>query len=109
MPAITIGHYTVDLAGRTAHRTEDPGQEVHLTRTEWQVLDVLVSNPGKLLSQRQLLQAVWGPDYGDQVDYLRAFIKSLRKKIEPDPDHPQYITTEPWIGYRFNGMPVALP
>jgi two-component system KDP operon response regulator KdpE len=51
------------------------------------------------------LQAVWGPDYGDQVDYLRVFIKTLRKKIEPDPDHPQYITTEPWVGYRFNGMP----
>jgi len=49
------------------------------------------------------LQAVWGPDYGDQVDYLRAFIKSLRKKVEPDPEHPHYIMTEPWIGYRFNG------
>ena len=48
---------------------------------------------------------MWGPDYGDQVDYLRAFIKSLRKKIEPNPEHPQYITTEPWVGYRFNGAP----
>ena len=50
---------------------------------------------------------MWGPDYGDQVDYLRAFIKSLRKKIEPNPEQPQYITTEPWVGYRFNGTPTA--
>ncbi len=52
---------------------------------------------------RELLQAVWGPDYGDQVDYLRVFIRNLRKKIESDPDHPEFVTTEPWVGYRFNG------
>jgi two-component system KDP operon response regulator KdpE len=55
-----------------------------------------------------LLQAVWGPDYGNQVDYLRVFIKNLRKKIELNPDHPEYITTEPWVGYRFNGLPESL-
>ena len=52
---------------------------------------------------RELLQAVWGPDYGDQVDYLRVIIRNLRKKIESDPDHPVLVSTEPWVGYRFNG------
>src|SRR6201981_2455281 len=56
-----------------------------------------------VLSHRELLQAVWGPDYGDQVDYLRVFVKNLRKKIEANPEHPQYIMTEPWVGYRFKG------
>jgi two-component system KDP operon response regulator KdpE len=57
------------------------------------------------VKHRELLQAVWGPDYGDQVEYLRVFIKKLRKKIEADPEHPEYITTEPWVGYRFNTTP----
>ncbi len=55
------------------------------------------------MPHRELLQAVWGPDYGDEVDYLRVFIKNLRRKIETNSDQPHYITTEPWVGYRFNG------
>jgi two-component system KDP operon response regulator KdpE len=82
-----------------------PGRQARLTPKEFDLIRYLVAHANKVLSHRELLQAVWGPDYGDQVDYLRAFIKSLRKKVEPDPDHPQYITTEPWIGYRFNGIP----
>jgi two-component system KDP operon response regulator KdpE len=77
----------------------------HLTPKELDLLRYLTQHANQAVSHRELLQAVWGPDYGDQVDYLRVFIKTLRKKIEPDPDHPQYITTEPWVGYRFNGMP----
>jgi two-component system KDP operon response regulator KdpE len=69
------------------------------------LLRYLTQHANEAVSHRELLQAVWGPDYGDQVDYLRAFIKSLRKKIEPNPESPQYITTEPWVGYRFNGTP----
>ena len=60
------------------------------------------------MPHRELLQSIWGPDYGDQVDYLRVFIKNLRKKIENDPEHPELITTEPWVGYRFNGQPQSM-
>ena len=61
-----------------------------------------------MVSHRQLLQAVWGPDYGDQVEYLRVFIKNLRRKMDKNPESPEYITTEPWVGYRFNGIPESL-
>jgi two-component system KDP operon response regulator KdpE len=77
------------------------GQMVRLTPKEFELLRQLVANQGKALSHRRLLQAVWGPDYGDETEYLRVFINQLRKKIEPDPHHPRYIHTEPWIGYRF--------
>jgi two-component system, OmpR family, KDP operon response regulator KdpE len=79
-------------AGKTA---------VRLTPKEFELLRYLVANAGKPVPHRELLQAVWGPDYGDQTDYLRVFVTHLRKKIEPDPAHPRYILTEPWIGYRF--------
>jgi two-component system KDP operon response regulator KdpE len=77
------------------------GQLVRLTPKEFELLRQLVANQGKALSHRRLLQAVWGPDYGDETEYLRVFINQLRKKIEPDPHHPRYIHTEPWVGYRF--------
>jgi two-component system KDP operon response regulator KdpE len=76
---------------------------VRLTPKEFDLLRYLVSHAGKPVPHRELLQAVWGPDYGDQSDYLRVFITHLRKKIEPHPAKPQYILTEPWIGYRFAG------
>ena len=75
---------------------------VRLTPKEFDLLRYLVSHAGKPVPHRELLQAVWGPDYGDQTDYLRVFITHLRKKIEPKPAKPQYILTEPWIGYRFD-------
>ncbi len=77
------------------------GEAVHLTPKEFDLLRQLVANQGKPLSHRRLLQAVWGPDYGDETEYLRVTINQLRKKIEPDPTHPKYVLTEPWIGYRF--------
>jgi len=77
------------------------GQAVHLTPKEFEVLKYLVANQGKPLPHRRLLQAVWGPDYGDETENLRVVINQLRKKIEPDPAHPTYIATEPWVGYRF--------
>jgi two-component system KDP operon response regulator KdpE len=76
---------------------------VRLTPKEFDLLRYLVSHAGKPVPHRELLQAVWGPDYGDQSDYLRVFITHLRKKIEANPARPQYILTEPWIGYRFAG------
>jgi two-component system KDP operon response regulator KdpE len=77
------------------------GQAVHLTPKEFEVLKYLVANQGKPLAHRRLLQAVWGPDYGDETENLRVVVNQLRKKIEANPAHPKYILTEPWIGYRF--------
>jgi two-component system KDP operon response regulator KdpE len=90
-------------------RTVDNGVVAsHLTPKELELLRYLTQHPNEAVSHRQLLQAVWGPDYGDQVDYLRVFVRSLRKKIESNPERPEYITTEPWVGYRFNA-PAAGP
>jgi two-component system KDP operon response regulator KdpE len=77
------------------------GKAVRLTPKEFELLHYLVANQGKPLLHRRMLQVVWGPDYGQETEYLRVFINQLRKKIEPDPRHPRYIHTEPWIGYRF--------
>jgi two-component system KDP operon response regulator KdpE len=77
------------------------GEAVHLTPKEFELLRHLVANQGKPLSHRRLLQAVWGPDYGDETEYLRVTVNQLRKKIEPEPSRPKYILTEPWVGYRF--------
>ena len=76
-------------------------KNVRLTPKEFDLLRHLVAHGGKPVPHRELLQAVWGPDYGDETDYLRVFINHLRKKIEPNPAHPKYILTEPWVGYRF--------
>ena len=99
---LRIGSLTIDFVARTVRQGT---RAAHLTPTELDLLRYLTQHANEAISHRELLQAVWGPDYGDQVDYLRAFIKSLRKKIELNPERPQYITTEPWVGYRFNGTP----
>ncbi|MGO9641796.1 MAG: response regulator transcription factor [Candidatus Acidiferrales bacterium] len=77
------------------------GKAIHLTPKESEVLRELVRNHGKPISHRRLLQAVWGPDYGEQTEYLRVVVNQLRKKIETDPSRPKFLLTEPWIGYRF--------
>jgi two-component system, OmpR family, KDP operon response regulator KdpE len=77
------------------------GRDVHLTPKEFELLRQLVLNAGKPLTHRRLLQAVWGPDYGDEPEYLRVMINQLRKKLESDPTRPKLILTEPWVGYRF--------
>jgi two-component system KDP operon response regulator KdpE len=77
------------------------GRSVRLTPKEFDLLRHLVANQGKPLEHRRLLQVVWGPDYGNETEYLRVFINQLRKKIEPDPANPKYIHTDPWVGYRF--------
>jgi two-component system, OmpR family, KDP operon response regulator KdpE len=97
---LRVGDLTIDFVARSVTRGT---ASTHLTPKELDLLRYLTQHANEAVSHRELLQVVWGPDYGDQVEYLRAFIKSLRKKIEPNPDHPQYITTEPWVGYRFNG------
>jgi len=99
---IQIGSLVIDFVTRTVSKGDKP---VHLTPKELDLLRYLALHPNHVISHRELLQAVWGPDYGNQVDYLRVFIKNLRKKMEVNPDNPQYILTEPWVGYRFNDSP----
>ena len=96
-----IGHHDIDLTAHTVHRSDDPAVSVHLTRTEWQLLSILARNPGKLISQRQLLQQVWGPTYQEETQYLRQYIAQLRRKLEDDPSRPRHIITEPGMGYRY--------
>ncbi|HUS06563.1 MAG TPA: response regulator transcription factor, partial [Bryobacteraceae bacterium] len=78
------------------------GNPVRLTPKEFELLRILVANADRAVPHRKLLQSVWGPDYGDEVEYLRVFVNTLRKKIEPVPSSPRYLLTEPWIGYRFS-------
>jgi two-component system KDP operon response regulator KdpE len=99
---IRVGELVIDFVGRTASHGD---RTSHLTPKELDLVRYLTSHANEAVAHRELLQAVWGPDYGDQVDYLRVFIRNLRKKIEADPDHPEFVTTEPWVGYRFNGTP----
>jgi two-component system KDP operon response regulator KdpE len=94
---VTIGAVEVDFDTR---QVTSRGRNVRLTPKEFELLRYFVSHPNKVLSHRELLQAVWGPDYGDQVDYLRVFVNQLRKKIEQSPSKPVYLLTEPWVGYR---------
>lgn len=99
---LRVGKLLIDFGAR---KVTNGGKTAHLTPKELDLLRHLTQSPNQAVSHRELLQAVWGPDYGDQVDYLRATIKNLRKKVELSPDEPQYIMTEPWVGYRFNGLP----
>jgi two-component system KDP operon response regulator KdpE len=92
------GDLEIDFDNRRV-RVEE--KSVRLTPKEFELLRHLVSRGGKPVPHRELLQAVWGPDYGDETDYLRVFINHLRKKIELDPARPKYVLTEPWVGYRF--------
>ena len=95
---ITTDDFTVDLATKRVTRA---GEEVRLTPTEWGIVEVLVRNPDRLVSQRQLLQEVWGPQYGEETNYLRVHLAHIRRKLEPVPGQPRYFVTEPGMGYRF--------
>jgi two-component system, OmpR family, KDP operon response regulator KdpE len=99
-PVVTTGHFTVDLAAKRVTRNGDG--DVSLTPTEWQLLEVLVRNRGRLVTQRQLLQEVWGPAYETESNYLRVYVAQLRRKLEPEPSRPRYLLTEPGMGYRFD-------
>lgn len=91
-------HFTVDLAAKRVHTAEG---DVRLTPTEWHIVEVLVRNPGRLVTQRQLLQEVWGPQYEKETNYLRVYLAQIRQKLEPDPSRPRYFITEARMGYRF--------
>jgi two-component system KDP operon response regulator KdpE len=98
---VHIGQFVVDVANRSVHERDDPTRTVRLTKTEWQLLEIFARNPGKLVSQRQLLQEVWGPTYLNETHYLRQYLNQLRRKLEPDPARPRHLLTEPGMGYRF--------
>ncbi|MFJ9352410.1 response regulator [Streptomyces sp. NPDC101237] len=92
--------FTIDLLAKKAVRA---GQDVRLTPTEWHLLEILVTNPGRLVTQRHLLHEVWGVSQGTKTNYLRVYMAQLRRKLEADPAHPRYLITEPGMGYRFEG------
>ena len=97
-PVVQTDAFTVDLRAKQVTRAGEP---VHLTPTEWGVLEMLVRHEGKLVSQRDILSHVWGPSYGTQTNYLRVYLASLRRKLEPDPTRPRHLLTEAGMGYRF--------
>ena len=97
-PVVETDSFTVDLAAKTVRRA---GTEVHLTPTEWGMLEMLVRNKGKLVGQKELLREVWGPAYATETHYLRVYLAQLRRKLEDDPSHPRHLITEAGMGYRF--------
>ena len=102
-PIVVSDQLSIDFAAR---QVIAGGKAVRLTPKEFDLLQYLVSNANRPVTHRKLLQTLWGPEYGNEVEYLRVFVSQLRKKIEIDPAHPQYVLTEPWVGYRF-ALPAA--
>jgi two-component system KDP operon response regulator KdpE len=98
-PVVETPDFIIDLAAKRVTRPD--GEEIRLTPTEWGIVEVLASNPGKLITQVKLLRDVWGPTYGEETNYLRVFMAQIRRKLEPDPTGPRYFVTEPGMGYRF--------
>jgi two-component system KDP operon response regulator KdpE len=98
VPAVATDDFTVDLAAKRVVRAG--GDDIRLTPTEWQLLEILARNRGRLVTQRQLLQDVWGPAYETESNYLRVYVAQLRRKLEPDPTRPRYLLTQPGVGYR---------
>jgi two-component system KDP operon response regulator KdpE len=99
LAAIETPDFRIDLA--TKRVTKPDGTEVRLTPTEWAIVEMLVRHRGKLVTQTHLLKEVWGPQYGEETNYLRVFMAQLRRKLEPTPGSPKYLITEPGMGYRF--------
>ena len=102
---MTTQHFSVDLA---ASRVTDAAGDVKLTPIEWSLVEVLVRNAGRLVTSRDLLQAVWGPQYGEETNYLRVHMAHIRRKLEPEPSRPRYFHTETGMGYRFE-LPAPTP
>ncbi|WP_374777523.1 response regulator [Streptomyces sp. NBC_01310] len=95
---VTTDGFTVDLVAKKVRRGD---RSVRLTPTEWHLLEILITHPGRLITQSRLLLEVWGPSYGENTNYLRVYMAQLRRKLEADPSHPRYLITEPGMGYRF--------
>ncbi|MFE7274505.1 response regulator [Streptomyces sp. NPDC057623] len=97
---VETADFSIDLL---AKRVVRGGRDVRLTPTEWHLLEILVVNPGRLITQKHLLQEVWGVSQSSKTNYLRVYMAQLRRKLETDPSHPRYLITEPGMGYRFEG------
>jgi two-component system, OmpR family, KDP operon response regulator KdpE len=97
---VETADFTIDLLAKKAVRA---GHDVRLTPTEWHLLEILVTNPGRLVTQKHLLREVWGVTQSNKTNYLRVYMAQLRRKLEADPSHPRYLITEPGMGYRFEG------
>jgi two-component system KDP operon response regulator KdpE len=100
-PRFEADNVVIDLG---THRVQRDGHDVHLTKTEWALLEAMAEHPGKLLTHRWLLERVWGPGYQEDVEVLRVFVSQLRRKVEPIPERPTLILTDPGIGYRWAHM-----
>jgi two-component system KDP operon response regulator KdpE len=98
-PRVELGELTIDIADRRVTRG---GEEIHLTPIEFELVRALAQNEGRLVTHRQLLQAVWGPEYGEETHYLRVHVAHIRAKLEADPSRPRYLITEPGVGYRLH-------
>ncbi|MFY9933468.1 MAG: response regulator [Streptosporangiaceae bacterium] len=113
LPRIRLGDVVVDLAAKRVTRVgpepDGAAGDIRLTPTEWHLLEVLLRNPGKLLSRNQLLTEVWGPGYADATGNLRLYMAQLRRKLEPDPARPRWLITEPGMGYRYQPSPDPEP
>jgi two-component system KDP operon response regulator KdpE len=105
-PIVTFGDITVDLASKTVQKSST-SEWIHLTRTEWAVLELLITNADKLVTRQDLLHRIWGPAHVADTGYLRLYIAQLRKKLEPEPGNPKHILTEAGMGYRFQLTPSA--
>jgi two-component system KDP operon response regulator KdpE len=115
LPRISLGQVVIDLAAKRVTRQAPvavgtgtdavPSEDIRLTPTEWHLLEVLLRNPGKLLTRSQLLTEVWGPGYADATGNLRLYMAQLRRKLEPDPARPRWLITEPGMGYRYQPSP----
>ncbi|WP_431961828.1 response regulator [Actinacidiphila sp. bgisy160] len=95
---VKTGAFTIDLLAKKATRD---GRDIRLTPTEWHLLEILVTSPGRLVTHKQLLQEVWSESHRDKTNYLRVYMAQLRRKLEADPAHPRHLITEPGMGYRF--------
>ena len=100
-PVVVTEHFSLDFEAKRA--SDADGADVHLTPTEWGIVEALVRNQGKLVPQRQLLREVWGPQYEKETPYLRVYMAAIRRKLEPDSSRPRYFLTEAGMGYRFEG------
>ncbi|GAA2185338.1 MULTISPECIES: response regulator [Leucobacter] len=101
VPVVRLGDVTVDLAARSVTRSSPEGeQQIRLTPTEWQVLELLIRNPGRLVTRQTLLTSIWGSEHIEDTGYLRLYLSQLRKKIEADPANPVHLITEAGMGYR---------
>jgi len=96
-PVVDAGDFTIDLAAKRVRRG---GTDVHLTPTEWSIVETLARNHGRLVGRRELLRGVWGPAYHNETNYLRVYLAQLRRKLEPEPGRPRHLITEPGMGYR---------